>query len=316
MYYVGVDIGGTSIKAGIVSDVGTILYKTVKATQKNNEKDLSKQITEIIEDVLKGFHITYHEIESIGIGCPGIIEFEKGVVNDADNLGIKSYPLKERLEAVIPKPILVENDANCATIGEYCMLKDSNVNSMIMLTLGTGIGGGIIIDNNLYTGCDGSAGEFGNIVISVDGQRVWWEEYASAQALVRMAEAAAMECKNSILYKLIEKSNGRANGEMVFNALRQKDKVTEVVFENYIKYLGDGIISILYIFRPEVLSIGGGISQADLLWEPLMKYIDENSDWKKRECKTEIRKAVLGNDAGIIGAAGLGNMYKCNNWRK
>jgi len=114
-----------------------------------------------------------------------------------------------------------------------------------------------------------------------------------------------MKYKDSILYDLIDKSNGKANGEMVFSALRQKDKVTEAVFEDYIKYLGDGIISILYIFRPEVISIGGGISQADLLWEPLMKYVADNSNWKKRERKTKICKAVLGNDAGIIGAAFL-----------
>lgn len=305
MYYVGVDIGGTSIKAGVVSDDGTILYKSVKATIKNSETEFLKQILEIIEAVLGQLQLTYQDIESIGIGCPGIIDSEKGVIFNLGNIGISDYPLKERLEELLPVPVLVNNDANCAALGEYHALKEKKIKSFVMLTLGTGIGGGIIIDHKIYTGYDGSAGEFGNMIINVAGQRVWWEEYASARALVRMAEAAAMKYKDSILYDLIDKSNGKANGEMVFSALRQKDKVTEAVFEDYIKYLGDGIISILYIFRPEVISIGGGISQADLLWEPLMKYVADNSNWKKRERKTQICRAVLGNDAGIIGAAFL-----------
>lgn len=305
MYRIGVDIGGTSIKAGIVTDGGEILYKLTKATVKDNEPAFIKGIIEIIDDILKGTQLTCQDIEFIGVGCPGIVDSKKGIILNAGNLGLSNFPLKEHLENLLATPILVNNDANCAALGEYNYVGDSNINSFVMLTLGTGIGGGIILGHEIYEGCDGSAGEFGNMVIYAEGQRAWWEEYASAQALVKMAQKAAKEHKDSLLYTLMENNSGIINGEIVFSALEQKDEVTEAVFQEYIKYLGDGIISILYIFRPEVLIIGGGISQAALLWEPLMEYIAANSNWKKRDRKTRICKAVLGNDAGIIGAAYL-----------
>lgn len=305
MYRIGVDIGGTSIKAGVVVDGGQILYKTAKATAKNDEHAFLEGILEIITDVLEHTQLTYQSIEFIGIGCPGIIDSKNGIIINSGNLGLSNYPLKERLECKLPFPILVNNDANCAALGEYNSLDNSKINSFVMLTLGTGIGGGIILNHKIYEGCDGSAGEFGNMIVHVDNQRMWWEKCASAQALSKMAEKAALKNKSSVLYALIAENDGKANGEIFFLALERKDYVAEEVFKDYIKYLGDGIISILYMFRPDVISIGGGISQAGMLWEYLEKYIAENSNWLKREQKTIICKAVLGNDAGMIGAAYL-----------
>ena len=305
MYRIGVDIGGTSIKAGVVADGGKILYKLMKTTMKGDESAFIRGIVEIIEDVMKKVKITYQDIEFIGVGCPGIVDAQKGVIINAGNLGLSNFPLKEHLENLLLAPILIANDANCAALGEYNYIGDSNIDSFLMLTLGTGIGGGIILGRKIYEGCDGSAGEFGNMVIYVDGRRAWWEEYASAQALVKMAQRVAIKHKDSLLYTLARNDSNNINGEIIFAALEQKDEFAEAIFKEYIKYLGDGIIGLLYIFRPEVLTIGGGISQAAPLWAPLMEYIAANSNWNRRERKTRICKAMLGNDAGIIGAAYL-----------
>ena len=205
----------------------------------------------------------------------------------------------------MPLQVLVNNDANCAALGEYHFLENADVDSFVMLTLGTGIGGGIILNHKIYEGFDGSAGEFGGTIMYSEGHQVLWEDCASAQALMNMAEKTAAGHQNSLLSALMETNGGRLNGELFFLALEKKDSIAEAVFKEYIKYLGDGIISILYVFRPEVISIGGGISQAEQLWEPLMDYIAANSNWKKRDKQTRIHRAVLGNDAGIIGAAYL-----------
>jgi len=305
MYRIGIDIGGTSIKAGIVTEEKKILCRAVRATEKGNETAFINGLVEIVEELLTAAKLTYRDIEYIGIGSPGLIDSERGVIVSAGNLGLKNFSLKEGLESILPLPVFVNNDANCAALGEYHSLEENNISSFVMVTLGTGIGGGIILNHKIYEGFDGSAGEFGSLVVYDGNERKLWEDCASAQALVNLAERATTEHQDSLLSALIETNDGRLNGELVFLALEQKDKATEAVFNQYIKYLGDGIISILYIFRPEVISIGGGISQAGQLWGPLMEYIEETSNWKKRDKQVKISKATLGNDAGIIGAAYL-----------
>lgn len=305
MYRIGIDIGGTSIKAGLVTEEKKIFYKSVKVTKKRDETAFIQGLIELIEQILKEAKLNYRDIEYIGIGSPGLIDSERGVIVSAGNLGLKNFPLKERLESILPLPVYVNNDANCAALGEYYSLEDTDISSFVMVTLGTGIGGGIILNHKIYEGFDGSAGEFGSIVVYDGNERMLWEDCASAQALVSWVEKAAMKHQDSLLCALMEMNDGRLNGELVFLALEQKDEVAETVFQEYIKYLGDGIISVLYIFRPEVISIGGGISQASQLWRPLMEYIAANSNWKKRDKQVKICKATLGNDAGIIGAAYL-----------
>lgn len=302
MYYIGIDVGGTTVKAGVVSETGHIIYKAANPTVIGDEVSFINGIADLIEVILKGANLQISDIQRIGVGCPGGVDAEEGVVVCAGNLGLKNFPLRTKLEKAISAPILVNNDANCAALGEYHALRDRDISSFVMVTLGTGVGGGIIINKKLYTGYAGLAGEFGGMIISQE-EKGNWEHFASASALVRAAEKAAYENHKSVLFSLIQQNGGKANGEIIFQALRCNDKVTETVFRDYIRYLGDGIISILYSLRPQVIAIGGGLSQAEELLEPLKKHVAENSNWLKRKKHTQICKAVLGNDAGIVGAA-------------
>lgn len=311
MYRIGIDIGGTTVKAGVVSEERKIVHKVNIPTVKGDVDGFIKSILDLLEELLAGAQLKMQDVHRIGVGCPGIVDSETGIVMDADNLELSYLPLKELLERALLMPVTVNNDANCAAWGEYLALSDDNINSLVMVTLGTGIGGGIILNKELYTGCDGSAGEWGCMIMDIGraevslGSKRYWENYASASALVRFAEKAAEKCPDSLLNVLIKQNEGKADGKLFFQALEQKDVTAVTVFRDYIQWLGDGLINILYIFRPEVLVIGGGLSHAELLWEPLNQYLAENSDWFQRSKQTRICKAVMGNDAGTIGAAFL-----------
>ncbi len=299
------------MKAGVVSEERKIVHKANAPTVRGDVDSFVKSIIDLLNELLAGAQLKLQDIHRIGVGCPGIVDSETGTVVDADNLELVYIPLKARLERALMMPVTVNNDANCAAWGEYLALSDDSINSLVMVTLGTGIGGGIILNKRLYTGCDGSAGEWGCMIMETSsseaslGPKQYWENYASASALVRAAEEAAAKCQDSLLNVLIKQNEGKADGKLFFQALEQKDETAVTVFEEYIHRLGDGLINILYIFRPDVLVIGGGLSQADLLWEPLKQYLAKNSDCFQRNRQTRICKAVLGNDAGIIGAAFL-----------
>ena len=159
MYRIGIDIGGMSIKAGLVTKEKKIRYKVVKVTKKGDETAFIQGLVELIEEILAEAKLTHQEVEYVGIGSPGLIDSERGVIVSAGNLGLKNFPLKERLERILPLQVLVNNDANCAALGEYHFLENADVDSFVMLTLGTGIGGGIILNHKIYEGFDGSAGD-------------------------------------------------------------------------------------------------------------------------------------------------------------
>lgn len=314
MYYLGIDIGGTTIKAGVVTEETKVLHKESMPTViGDDENGFVEAIVTLVHKTLCGAGIGLSDLCAIGVGCPGIIDDEKGIVVDAGNLKLRNFPLREELKKHFTIPIFLNNDANCAALGEYRALNNSKIGSLIMITLGTGIGGGIILNQKIYTGYNGMGGEFGHMILCMDGrpcacgQRGCWETYASAGALVRDAAKAAKEHPESVLNTMLAQKGGSVDGEMVFQALRRKDNVIEKVFEDYIKYLGEGLISIINVFQPEVIVVGGGLGNSgDSLLIPLKKYIAQNSNWLQCEKRTEIRSALLGNNAGIIGASNLG----------
>lgn len=311
MYHIGIDIGGTTIKAGVVSKKGIIIHKVNAPTVRGDVDDLINSIVDLVDELLSEMQLELKDIHKIGVGCPGIVNSESGTVRNADNIGLEYIPLKDHLERQLCFPVTVNNDANCAAWGEYLALSNGNINSLVMVTLGTGIGGGIILNKRLYTGCDGSAGEWGAMIMETDHSetvpkmKYFWEKFASASALIKSAEEAAKTHTNSLLNVLLKRNGYKLDGKLFFQALEQKDEVAVAVFAEYIHRLGDGIINIIYILRPDVLVIGGGLSQANLLWKPLQRYLHENSDCFLRENQTKVCKAILGNDAGIIGAAFL-----------
>ena len=252
-------------------------------------------------------------MESIGIGCPGSIDDKMGVVIYANNLGFKNAPICSELKKYIDKPIYINNDANCAALGEFFALNDDYVEDFIAVTLGTGVGGGVIIDKKLYTGFNSVAGELGHTVIVVDGEQCTcgrkgcWEAYASATALIREAEKAAANNPDSLLAAMIKENGGKANGKIPWDAMQSGDEVGKQVIDMYVKYVSEGIINLINTFQPNVVAIGGGISrQGDNLLTPVRKYIEDKCYGGGLVPASKIVMAQLGNEAGIIGAAFLG----------
>ena len=314
MYYIGIDIGGTGVKAGVVSPEGKILVKdSVETNVDAGYKKIVSDTAELVKKVVSDAKITLDDVKSIGIGCPGSIDDKTGVVVYANNLGIKNAPICSELKKYIDKPIYINNDANCAALGEFFALNDDSVEDFIAVTLGTGVGGGVIIDKKLYTGFNSVAGELGHTVIVVDGEQCTcgrkgcWEAYASATALIRETEKAAANNPDSLLAAMIKENGGKANGKIPWDAMQSGDAVGKQVIDMYVKYVSEGIINLINTFQPNVVAIGGGISrQGDNLLTPVRKYIEDKCYGGGLVPASKIVMAQLGNEAGIIGAAFLG----------
>lgn len=296
--YLGVDIGGTSIKFGVVDGFNNIVYKDSLPTQKDKPaRAIIDNIAKACKDITSRFPVT-----AVGVGTPGIIDFAKKTVTAA-NLPFDNTPIFDWLKESINLPVYINNDANCAALGEAVAGEGAGEKDMLMITLGTGIGGGIIIDKKIYMGAKGDAGEIGHMCIETNGKpcscgnRGCWEKYASVSALIEQTEEAVLKNPNSILANVIAK-NHVVDGKTVFEAKQKGCTVADAVFEQYIEYLAVGIRNIINIFRPGAVVIAGGISEAgQALLDPLVKKVDSS---------VPIKISRLQNDAGIIGAALLG----------
>lgn len=314
MYYIGVDVGGTGIKSGVVTEDGTIIKSCAIPTKRDlHYTELIKEMAELIFKTLKEASVSIDDISSVGIGFPSSVDDKNGVVVYTANINLSNAPVVEELKKYIDKPIFIGNDANCAALGEFFALNDDSVENFVAITLGTGVGGGIIINKKLYTGSNGSAGEIGHIRLVTDGEKCscgregCLECYASATALIRDSKKAADKNPDSLLAKNIEANGGRSNGKLVFDTAAKGDETAKKVIDNYIKYISEGIIDIVNIFQPDVIAIGGGISrQGDNLLNPIKDYIKGKTYGAAYIKNSRITIAKLGNDAGIVGAAFLG----------
>lgn len=290
----GVDIGGTSVKFGVVDGFNNIVYKDSIPTHKDNPAEaIIDNIAEKCKEIIGKFPIS-----SLGVGTPGTIDFENKTVSAA-NLPFKNTPIVKILEKKLKLPVYINNDANCAALGEAMAGEGKDVKNMVMVTLGTGIGGGIIIDKKIYMG-GGEAGEIGHMCIDADGKKCacgsvgCWERYASATALIELTEEAAKENPESILAKMVEE-NLFADGKTVFNAIAEGCPIAQAVLDKYIGYLAIGIKNIVNVFSPDTIVLSGGLSEAGkALSAPLVEKLGSN---------VKIKISRLGNDAGIIGAA-------------
>lgn len=310
--YIGVDLGGTGIKAGLVDEKGNILHKDSCPTRAMEDyKVIVADMADLIKKILNDTDTNTSEIKTIGIGCPGSIDDKNGIVIYANNLNLHDAPLAQELKKYYDVPVYVSNDANCAALGEFFALDDENITDIVAITLGTGVGSGIIINKKIFTGTNGIGGELGHTVIKVNGEKCTcgrngcWEAYASATALIREAEKAAKENPDSYLAKLVAENGGKANGRIPFAATEKGDEAGKKVIDKYILDVAEGIVNIINTFQPHAIVIGGGVSNAG---GALLKPIEEYS---KEHCyggifQTKISIAKLGNDAGIIGAAFLG----------
>lgn len=306
--YIGIDLGGTNIAAGVVSKDGKIIKTDSRPTLSERPyQEIVKDMAGLCLSLLEECKLSVSDLDGIGIGSPGTIDSANGVVVYSNNLGWDNVPISEELKKYIDVPVQIENDANAAAYGEY-VINGNNVDSFVAITLGTGVGGGVIINKNIYRGFNGAGGELGHITIVHNGEHCTcgndgcWEAYASVTALIRQTKKAIEENPDSLLAREAEKE-GKVSGRTSFNAAKEGDAVAKKVVEQYIEYVADGITSIINIFQPNILVIGGGISkEGDRLLVPIKEYVKKHS-YCKAVAQTEIKIATLMNDAGIIGAA-------------
>ena len=313
MYRIGIDLGGTNIAVGVVDDTN---YEIIgRASEKTNLPSSAESIVEkigrAVKNAVENAGISMDSVVSAGIGAPGAVTYD-GFVEFSSNFGFENVPLRSMVEMEILKPVQIENDANCAAIGERFAGCGNLSDDFIAITLGTGIGGGIISNGRLITGVNGAAGEIGHFVIEKDGiecpcgRHGCFEQYASATALIRQTKEALMKDTDhtSKMWTIIDGDINRVNGKTPFDGLHIKDTLAKQVIDNFVKYLGCGVTSLVNIFQPEILCIGGGISNAgDDIIIPLMKIVERERYTKHSKKQTKICTATLGNDAGIIGAA-------------
>ena len=310
MYYIGIVLGGTNIAAGIVTEEGKIVVKdSVPTLSERPTDEIVTDMANLSKKLVQSIGIEMNEIKGIGIGCPGTIDFETGEIVYSNNIKINHYPLADKFKEHIPLPVKVDNDANCAALGEY-KINGHCASVFALVTLGTGVGGGVIINGKVFRGFNGAAGELGHMTIVSGGKMCTCgkegclESYASATALISQTKDALETHKDTIMHGIVKKE-GKISGRTAFEAAKQGDEVAKKVVSNYERYLADGIVSIENIFQSEIIAIGGGISkEGDYLIEPIREYV-YNTGFNKHMTKTKIVAAQLFNDAGIIGAAML-----------
>ena len=314
MYRIGVDLGGTNIAVGLINDNYEIIARSnTKTNIPRPAEEIFADIVKCAKDVVAKAGVGLSEVASIGIGTPGSCDKKNGVILYANNLYFDNVPAAELVNKELPGiPVYIENDANCAALGEALAGSGKGKKSFIAVTLGTGVGSGIVLDGQVLTGCNDAGGELGHMTIKFDGEpcncgRIGcWERYASATALVNQTKAAMLEHKDSVMWQLASGDVENAGGRTAFDAMRIGDKWGTEVVDNYIRYIAVGTTNIVNIFQPEMICFGGGIcNEGETLLAPIREHVARERYSKKQEVQTEICRATLGNDAGIIGAACL-----------
>ena len=313
MYIIGIDVGGMSIKGGLVTTDGQIVDKVVVPTKPSYTKEhtISEDVDKVVEQLLEKNNLSVDDIMGIGIGQPGSIDSERGVIRYWNNVPMENVEIVDELQKHYSLPIYIDNDANCAALGEYVFGAGRGYKDIVFVTLGTGVGSGFILNGKLYGGREGAGAEAGHMAIVVDGEscncgrRGCWEAYASVSALIRQTTAKMEENKDSYMFE-VAKEEGAVSGKTAFIAAKKGDKAAQEVVDTYIKYVAEGLINLANIFRPEVILIGGGISkEKEYLTNPLQKIMDEQSFGAKFNPRIIVKTASLQNDAGILGAAAL-----------
>ena len=311
MKAIGVDIGGMTIKVGLVDENGKIIGENRVKTAKTADVCIDNLFLQI-RTLLNQNNLTEKDIRGIGIGCPGLVDVEKGVVEHLPNLGWVNVPLVALLKEKFRTEIRISNDANVATLGEVLFGAAKGYDSAVMFTLGTGVGGGIVINGKLYEGGKGRGAELGHTTLIMNGapctcgRNGCVEAYASATALIGQTKAAMCADGDSEMWKYVGGNIDAVDGRTAFECEKKGDPAAKRVVDNYVTYLSEAIMNMLNIFRPPVFILGGGISkEGKNLTERVTAYLEEFSYGYKFAPKTEIVTATLGNDAGIIGAAAL-----------
>ncbi len=312
-YYVGIDLGGTFIKGGIVDETGKILLVDKTPTEKEKGKDgadgVAENIAALVQSLMARQGLKNTDVVGIGMGAPGMIDSQTGVVIYWNNMGWKDFALGEKLQALTGLPVKIANDANVAAIGEVKFGAARKFKSAVMITLGTGVGGGIVVDGKLVEGNKGAGAELGHSVIVFGGEKCTCgregclEAYASATALIRDTKRAMQAHKDSKMWEIGAIEN--VDGKTAFD-YREKDAYAKEVVDSYIAHLACGLVNFANIFRPEAIILGGGVcAEGENLVKPLQAIMDREIFAGKMGPQVPIVTAELGNSAGLLGAAAL-----------
>ena len=310
MYTIGIDLGGTNIVAAVVDEQYKIIAKVKTPTAMPRPAEaIFDDIAKVSREAMAQAGVTIDDIEAIGLGTPGTVNKE-GMIEFANNLGFDHVPAKELLrERLGDKPVYIENDANCAALGEAYAGCGNGSQNFVAITLGTGVGSGVILDGKIVAGVNNAGGECGHMVIVVDGvpctcgRKGCWEAYASATALINQTKEAMEQHPDSVMHALAAEE-GQVSGRTAFDAMRRNDPAGIAVVEQYIKYVAAGLTNLVNALQPEIICVGGGIcNEGETLMRPLRRYIEKERYSVYSKVQTKLMKAELGNDAGIIGAA-------------
>lgn len=310
-YYLGLDVGGTNMAAGVVDENHRIIAKESIPTRAGRTiEEITADMAEVSKMAVRKAGLRIEDISSWGIGMPSYVNPATNLLVHANCFGWKNVPIYDYLKKHITLPTYIANDANCATYGEVLAGSASQYTNAIMLTLGTGVGGGIILGKKIYSGSDNMGAELGHTKLVYNGsrctcgQRGCLESYCSSTALIRIAKEAVKEHPDSLILEICEQDAERINGEVIFEAAKRGDSLATSIFDDYIGHLAAGISTFITIFRPEVIILGGGIAHAgDFLLEPLNERLCACTFAAEEIGIPKVIRAELGNDAGIIGAA-------------
>ncbi|MCQ4865422.1 ROK family protein [Pseudoflavonifractor phocaeensis] len=310
MKYLGIDLGGINVAAAVVEEDGTIQGRGRVATPRSGAEAVAAAMSEAVRQAVENTGCTMADIASVGIGAPGVIDPREGVVEYWSNLDFHHVPLVSMLEQRLGKSVCIENDANAAALGEYAAGAGKGSTSMIAITLGTGVGGGAVLDGKLYTGFNYAGLEVGHFVVEYNGRlctcgrRGCFETYASATALIKRTKELMLINRESLIWQVVDGEIDRVEGRTPFEAAARGDLLAKELVEEYQSYLACGITSLINIFQPEVFCVGGGVAGAgETLLGPVRAIVDREDYARDSARRTILTLAQLGNDAGIIGAA-------------
>ena len=313
MYYIGLDVGGTTFKAGVVTEDGRIVHKDAMPTGiERPYQEIIADMAALCKKVAADAGIEMSEIRSIGVGVPGLFDNKTGMIPFCTNLGWHDIPFVAEMKKHLDTPVYGDNDATVAGLAESVAGVSAGIKDSVFLTLGTGVGGGIIIDGKPYSGAHGCGSEIGHMMIKMGGELCTcgnygcFERYASATAIIREARKAIVEYPESSMLAACGGDPEKLNAKIVIDAARAGDEAAKAVFGGYVQALAVGIINIINMLDPEVIVLGGGVSAAGEFLLDAVREAVKPMVFFKTMPYARIELAQLGNDAGIIGAAMLG----------
>lgn len=311
MYYLGIDLGGTNIAAGVVDRSGRLFSKaSTPSGALCTPQELCERIASVAREAME---LAGNPVSAVGIGCPGSVNRSTGMVALTPNLDLHHFPMGQALSSLLNLPVGVDNDANAAAWGEFCAGALQNTRNAVAITLGTGVGSGLILNGEIYDGQNGAAGEMGHMVIQRGGRvcncgrHGCWERYASATGLILTTREMLLEqdpAHESLLWQMTGGDLNRISGRSAFDAMRLGDALGQKIVDAYLADLSCGLVNIINSLQPDIICIGGGIShEGETLLEPVRRIAERDQYETNSPLQTKIVTAMLGNDAGIIGAA-------------